>query len=41
MVKKDVDIEAKLAFQPCSNTKEIDQNCPQSKQPANFTVAKS
>ena len=41
MVKKAVDVKAKLALRPCSSTKESDQNCPQGNQPANSTVAKS
>ena len=39
MVKKAVDAEAKSALYPCSSTKEIDQNCLRSNQPANSTVA--
>ena len=41
MVKKAIDAEAKLALQPCSNTKEIDQHCPRSNLSANSTIAKS
>ena len=41
MVKKAVDVEAKLALRPRSSTKEIDQHCPRGNQLANVTVAKS
>ena len=41
MVKKAVDAEAKSALQPCSSTKEIDQNCLRGNQLANSTIAKS
>ena len=40
MVKKAVDVEAKLALQPCSSTREIDQNCPHGNRPANSTLTK-
>ena len=40
-VKKAVNSKAKSAFLPRSSSKEIDQNCPRSSQPANFTIAKS
>ena len=40
MVKKAVNAEAKLALQPHSNTKKIDQNCPRGNRSANSTVAK-
>ena len=41
IVKKAIDVEAKLALCPRSSTKEIDQNCPRGNWPANSTVAKS
>lgn len=41
MVKKAVNAEAKSAFQPCSSTREIDQNYSHGNQPVNSTVTKS
>ena len=41
MIKKAVNAKAKLALQPCSSTKKIDQNCSWDNRPANSTIAKS
>ena len=41
MVKKVINAEIKSALRPRSTTKKIHQNCPQSNQLANSTVAKS
>ena len=41
MVKKAVNVKAKLALRLRSSTKKMDQNCPRSSWPANSTVVKS
>lgn len=41
MVKKAVNVKAKLAFQSCFNTGKIDQNYPYGNQLANSTIIKS
>ena len=41
MIKKAVNVEAKLALRPRSSTKKIDQNCPLDNWPANSIVTKS
>ena len=41
IVKKAVNAKAKSAFQSCSSTKEIYQNCSCGKRSANFTITKS
>ena len=41
IVKKTVDLKAKLALRTCSSTKKIDLNYPRDNQLANFTIAKS
>ena len=41
MLKKTVNVKAKVALQPRFNTKKIDQNCPIGSHSANSTIAKS
>ena len=41
IVKKAVNVEAKLDLRPGSSTKEMDQNCPWGSWLANSTIAKS